>query len=226
MNDLILKEYENINEVIKEYLKGGSNGSYLLKPIFHKNAIVNAQAAQTLFDAIDEAGKENESKARIDIFDISGNIATARVILENWHELNFVDFHHLMKTENGWKIVSKMYYEYQDKPTNTLKDYEDVNMVINKYLKGGSNGSYLLKPIFHKNAVVNAQAAQTLFDAIDEAGKENESKARIDIFDISGNIATARVILENWHGHNFVDFHHLMKTEDGWKIVSKMYNEY
>lgn len=112
MNDLMLKDYEEIQSVLKEYLNGGSNGSYLLKPIFHKNAIVNAQPAQTLFDAIDEAGKENESKARIDIFDISGNIATARVILENWHGLNFVDFHHLMKTEDGWKIVSKMYNEY------------------------------------------------------------------------------------------------------------------
>jgi hypothetical protein len=111
-------------------------------------------------------------------------------------------------------------------PTVTLKDYQEVEAVLTQYLEGGSNGSYLLKPIFHKNAVVNAQAAQTLFDAIDEAGKENESKARIDIFDISGNIATARVILENWHGHNFVDFHHLMKTENGWKIVSKIYNEY
>jgi hypothetical protein len=111
-------------------------------------------------------------------------------------------------------------------PTSTLKDYKEVQAVLTQYLKGGSNGSYLLKPIFHKNAIVNAEAAQNLFDAIDEAGKENESKARIDIFDISGNIATARVILENWHGLNFVDFHHLMKTEDGWKIVSKIYTEY
>lgn len=107
-----------------------------------------------------------------------------------------------------------------------LKDYQEVQSVLTQYLKGISNESYLLKAIFHKNAVLNAEPIQTLFDAIDEVDIENESKARIDIFDISGNIATARVILENWHGHNFIDFHHLMKTEDGWKIVSKIYTEY
>ena len=108
----------------------------------------------------------------------------------------------------------------------TVKDYEEIQAVLNQYLKGGSNGSHLLKPIFHKNALVNGEPAQALFDAIDEAGVENSSKARVDILGVAGNIATARVVLENWHGMNFIDFHHLMKTEDGWKIVSKMYAEY
>ena len=39
------------------------------------------------------------------------------------------------------------------------------------------------------------------------------------------DIACARVVMEGWHGMNFVDFHHLMKTEDGWKIVSKIYTQ-
>jgi hypothetical protein len=226
MINLLLKDYQEVQAVLAQYVKGISNGSYFLKPIFHKNAVLNVEPVQTLFDVIDKVGIENESKARIDIFDISGNIATARVILENWHGNNFVDFHHLMKTEDGWKIVSKIYTEYKNKPTTILKDYEEVNIVLNKYLEGGSNGSYILKPFFHKNAIVNAQDAQTLFDAIDEAGIENESKAKIDILGLVGNIATAKVVLENWHGINFVDFHHLMKTEDGWKIISKIYTEY
>lgn len=108
----------------------------------------------------------------------------------------------------------------------TVKDYEEIHAVLNQYLEGASNGSHLLKSIFHKNAIMNAEPIQLLFDGIDKAGIEKNSKARVDILGVAGNIATARIVLENWHGMNFIDFHHLMQMEDGWKIVSKMYYQY
>lgn len=107
----------------------------------------------------------------------------------------------------------------------SVKDYNDILEVIGKYLEGGNKSSSIMKPAFHPNAIVNAQPAQTLFTAVDEAGQTN-SVARVDILDIVGDIACARVVMENWHGMNFVDFHHLMKTEDGWKIVSKIYTQF
>lgn len=106
----------------------------------------------------------------------------------------------------------------------SVKDYEEIMAVITTYLEGGNKNSAAMKPAFHPNAIVNAQPAQTLFDAVDEAG-ETQAIGRIDILDIVKDIACARVVMEDWHGMNFVDFHHLMKTEDGWKIVSKIYTQ-
>ena len=223
---MTVKDYEEINAVLNQYLKGGDNGSYLLKPIFHKNAIVNGEPAQALFDAIDKAGIEKNSKARVDILGVVGNIAIARVVLENWHGMNFIDFHNLIKTEDGWKIISKIYYQYDCLPNTSIKEYDEILTVLTKYVEGGNNGSHLLKPLFHKNALMNDKPIQNLYDAIDQAGVEKNAKAKIDILGVSGNIAVARVVLENWHGKNFVDFHQLMKTEDGWKIVSKIYSQY
>lgn len=106
----------------------------------------------------------------------------------------------------------------------TVKDYREITTVLTTYLEGGNKSGAAMKPAFHVNAVVNAQPAQTLFDAVDEAG-ETQATGHIDILDVVNDIACARVSMEDWHGMNFVDFHHLMKTEDGWKIVSKIYTQ-
>lgn len=105
-----------------------------------------------------------------------------------------------------------------------VKDYEEILAVIKIYLEGGNKNGAAMKPAFHENATVNAQPAQTLFDAVDEAG-ETQAVGRVDILDVVNDIACARVVMEGWHGLNFVDFHHLMKTEAGWRIVSKIYTE-
>lgn len=107
----------------------------------------------------------------------------------------------------------------------TLKDYEEIMAVLNQYVEGGNVSGEMTKKAFHSNAIVNAEPAQGLFDMIDKAGK-GEATARVDILDVVGNIACARIVMENWHGHNFVDFHQLMKTDDGWKIVSKIYQAF
>lgn len=106
----------------------------------------------------------------------------------------------------------------------SVKDYEEILDVIKTYLEGSNKNSAAMKPAFHANATVNAAPAQTLFDAVDEAG-ETQAVGRIDILDVVNDIACARVVMEGWHGMNFVDFHSLMKTEDGWKIVSKIYTQ-
>ena len=105
-----------------------------------------------------------------------------------------------------------------------LKDYEEIMRVVNLYVEGGNKNSSIMKPAFHENATINGAPIQNLYDAVDEAG-ETSSKARIDILDVVNNIACVRVVMEDWHGANYVDFHQLLKTKDGWKIVSKIYTE-
>jgi len=105
------------------------------------------------------------------------------------------------------------------------KDYQDIIAVIEQYADGHRAGSDKMKKSFHSNAIINAEPIQVLYDAIDKAGK-TDPDTRIDILDVAGNIACARVVIEKCYGCNYIDFLQLMKTEDGWKIVSKIYHEY
>lgn len=43
---------------------------------------------------------------------------------------------------------------------------------------------------------------------------------------IERNAAAVRVVLEDWHGIAFTDFHNLLKIDGEWKIVSKVFHQY
>ena len=51
-------------------------------------------------------------------------------------------------------------------------------------------------------------------------------KTRIDVLSIEGTAATVRVVLEDWHGIAFTDFHNLLKIDGEWKIVAKVFHQY
>ncbi|MBO8415739.1 MAG: nuclear transport factor 2 family protein [Proteobacteria bacterium] len=106
----------------------------------------------------------------------------------------------------------------------TLQDYAEIMQTLTIYLEGGNVSGEAMKPAFHANAIVNAGPASALFEGVDKAGP-CDAKGRIDILDVVNDIACARVVLENWHGMNFVDFHQLMKIDGRWQIVSKIYTE-
>ena len=104
-------------------------------------------------------------------------------------------------------------------------DYAEITKVIERYAEGHRSGIEQMKKAFHPNAIINAEPIQVLFDAIDAAGK-TDPDTRIDILDVEGGIACARVVIEKCYGNNYVDFLQLMKTDDGWKIISKIYHQY
>ena len=106
----------------------------------------------------------------------------------------------------------------------SIQDYEEIRKVAQMYIDGGNNGSEIMKPAFHKNATINGDPIQNLFDAVDKAGKTN-SKAIVDVLDAVNDVAVIRITMEDWHGSNFVDFHLLRKDADGWKIVAKIFTE-
>ena len=106
----------------------------------------------------------------------------------------------------------------------TIKDYEEIRKVVQLYTEGGNKSSEIMKPAFHKNATINGDPIQTLFDIVDEKGETN-SKAIIDILDVVNDVAAVRITMEDWHGVNFVDFHLLRKDEAGWKIIAKVFTE-
>lgn len=106
-----------------------------------------------------------------------------------------------------------------------LKDYEEIVNVANLYLDGCQKGdSSIMKPAFHKNATINGEAIQTLFDGADEAGA-TASTGRVDVLDVVNDIAVIRITMENYFGADYVDFHMLKKFDDGWKIVAKIFTD-
>ena len=104
----------------------------------------------------------------------------------------------------------------------SIKDYEEIRKVVQLYTEGGNKSSEIMKPAFHKNATINGDPIQTLFDGVDKAGETN-SKAIVDVLDVVNDIAVVRITMEDWHGENFVDFHLLHKDESGWKIMAKVF---
>ena len=104
-----------------------------------------------------------------------------------------------------------------------LKDYNEIIETAQKYLDICLKGkSEIMKSAFHKNATINGEPIQTLFDGVDKAGKSNV-EGRIDVLDVSNNIAVIRITMEDYLGENFVDYHLLLKDQDGWKIVAKVF---
>ena len=107
---MTIKDYEEIRKVAQMYVDGGNGDSSIMKPAFHKNATINGEPIKTLFDLVEKSGK-TDAKATIDILDVVNDVATIRITMEDWHGVNFVDFHILKKDADGWKIMAKVYTE-------------------------------------------------------------------------------------------------------------------
>lgn len=52
-----------------------------------------------------------------------------------------------------------------------------------------------------------------------------KKKAEVDVLEVTGTAATVRVVLENWHGMSFTDYHSLVKIDGKWQIVSKVFHQ-
>lgn len=106
----------------------------------------------------------------------------------------------------------------------STQEYNEVVAVLQKYLDGTNGDVELLKEAFHERAIINGRPIQALYDVVERKGRTN-STSRIDYLDIVGIAASARTVIEDWHGYSFVEYQHLLKGRDGWKITSKTYAE-
>lgn len=117
----------------------------------------------------------------------------------------------------------------------TVSDYEAVLNTMNKYVEACKEGkSGIMKPAFSKNALMygylNGQlfdgSIEALYGAVEQFGPAPDAVAHVDVLDIEGTAATVRVVLENWHGIAFTDFHNLLKVDGEWKIIAKVFHQY
>ena len=116
-----------------------------------------------------------------------------------------------------------------------VSDYEAVLATVGKYTEACKVGkSEVMKPAFTDNALMygylNGQlyngSIEALYGAVDQFGAAPEAKTRVDVLSIEGTAATVRVVLEDWHGIAFTDFHTLLKMDGEWKIVAKVFHQY
>lgn len=114
----------------------------------------------------------------------------------------------------------------------TVSEYDAIASTIQRYVDGGKSGRTAeMKAAFHPDATIFgyigpdlfAGPIQKLFDWNDENGPAKELQARLNSIDITSNIATARLELDNWTSHRFTDMFTLLKIDGEWKIISKVF---
>lgn len=103
-----------------------------------------------------------------------------------------------------------------------------------QYVNGCATGNAeLAKKAFHKDAVMfgylNGQlcagSIEALYSAIEQLGADPATKSEVDVMEIVGTAATVRIVLEDWHGLGFTDFHSLVKMDGKWQIVAKIFHQ-
>ena len=116
-----------------------------------------------------------------------------------------------------------------------ISDYEAIRHTIGLYLEGCAQGkSSIMKPAFHdgatmywtENGELKGGPIQILFDVIDSAPGAGDQAAVISSVVIEKDIAQARVETDKQGGPRYSDMFNLIKTKDGWKIISKVYHNH
>lgn len=102
-----------------------------------------------------------------------------------------------------------------------------IAATVDQYIEGGRKGSgEIMRQAFHQGANIYSAAGggpiQLLFDLVDGKPPAGEIAYSVTNVDVAENIATARVEIDNWAGTKYTDMFTLLKTDDGWKIVSKV----
>lgn len=113
-------------------------------------------------------------------------------------------------------------------------EYNAVEEVLNIYCREGAAANVEgVKKAFHEKAVMNGHGKdgyvfgpiQNLYDLYQQVGVAPAYECHVDVLDVAGNMAVGRIIIKDWHGKDFVDFHELIKENGKWKIIAKTYQE-
>lgn len=112
------KTIQEIETIVTYYLDGGTNGdSVMFSKAFVPDGQMRYMRNDTLFnvslkDFMARArnnGIKQERKTKIESIHVFGNAATAKLTIE-YPTFYFHDIMSLLKTKDGWKIVSKIFY--------------------------------------------------------------------------------------------------------------------
>lgn len=108
-----------------------------------------------------------------------------------------------------------------------------ITKVIEQYIAGARTGKGDdMKPAFHEDATIFgyigaelfAGPIKELFAWNDGNGPAAKLKARIASIDVVGTVATVRLEIDDWTGHQFTDLFTLLKVDGEWKIMNKVFH--
>jgi Putative lumazine-binding len=120
--------------------------------------------------------------------------------------------------------------------TVPTQDFEDVVATVAKYVEGLRVGKIAsLSQAFHKDAVmygltngeVLGGSIKNLYNFVEKNVTAPDIKTRVDVLAITPTTAVVRVDMENDAiGADYTDFHTLIKFDDTWQIIAKVYHMY
>lgn len=117
------KEIAAIAQVVSYYLDGGSFSdsvqfSKAFAPqgqmLYMRNDTMRVVSLKDFMAGARNTGQKNNRLTRIDHIQVFGNAAQAKLTIE-YDTFYFHDMMSLLKTKDGWKIVSKIFYR-EEKP--------------------------------------------------------------------------------------------------------------
>jgi len=116
-------ELEGILEVIELYKEGVRNGDVdTLNKAFHpqssmfgwKGEDLFVTPIQGLFDYVGSTPVPAETGEPINFvvtaLQVTGKTASVEMVMDNYHDHNFVDYFQLLKSDGRWQIVSKSFH--------------------------------------------------------------------------------------------------------------------
>jgi len=107
-----------------------------------------------------------------------------------------------------------------------------IEYCLSEYVQSAIIGdSARMKSVMHENAQIYgflegelfAGPMQLLYDYVDERDGASTLKWNATLVDETDGVGIARVLIENWHGHDFTDYFTLLKIDGNWKIMNKVF---
>lgn len=112
-----------------------------------------------------------------------------------------------------------------------------IRQVIDLYMDGVRNGNVeSLRQAFHpqasmfgwKGSDLFVTPIQGLYDYVASTPAPAQSGEPTDFLitsiEVAGNAATVAMAMDAYHAHDFMDYFQLLKVEDRWWIVSKLFH--
>ena len=122
-----------------------------------------------------------------------------------------------------------------EKSTMNSNDYEAIRKVIELYIAAPKKAdSAIMKPAFHKDAImylvangkISGGPIQNLYNSVDSAPKAENLQAVIKSITITEDIAFVQLEATNWNGNRYSDMFLLLKGENGWQIITKVFHRH
>ena len=113
-----IKTIQEIQTVCTYYLDGGTNGDSVMfskaflpegQMLFMRNDTLRIVSLADFMARMKNTGEKQKRSTKIESIQVFGDAATAELTIE-YDTFYFHDIMSLLKTEKGWKIVSKIFY--------------------------------------------------------------------------------------------------------------------